>query len=125
MNATRTFEDYMYDRIRKDDRFMAYYLEAYARDEGLAPKDLHEFLNAGKSETHFLGLCNMPDKQAEDFAVRVHNLAELAGVDPKALQALIRDVLITEKFRLSTKSNPIRSQLMAAKDRENTDQEEE
>lgn len=116
MGNKSIYQEHFFNQLAKDKRFIAYYLHRHLELEKQAKADLMKSLDCDAESLFKLGGCIAPSPQDGSFRSRISKIALFAGVDPSALENLVRRVSVLDKFA-ETDKGANSSQLLAARDK--------
>ena len=87
------------ERVGQDHLFLASVLLTYARAEGLDDDGLAGRLGCAPEDLSRLRLCGRPRREAKEFRMDVHRIAERFGLDPARLAEVVRLADALDAFR--------------------------
>ena len=85
--------------------YLAYYLVRYQEQEELTEEAMMEFVGCFGEDYYRLALCQVPDTQGADFAVRLDRVAAYAGASTMKVAQVIRQVAALEALRVALQAD--------------------
>lgn len=92
MDRTQKQLSMLAERLRNNDRYMAWVLEVYRRQERMTVEALAEKLDAAPERYALLAICKRPERESDTFGDQVRQIAAYTNVNPAVLGNLIRQV---------------------------------
>lgn len=110
----------LFDKVRLRNDYFAFFLFEYQRIEQLSNEEMNAFLSCNDEDFYRLAFCRVPEKNDENFAEKISQIAEYANISKTKLFKIFNRVHAIHALRQSSQTIMEETFLMAAREKNKT-----